>query len=175
VQQYDVNTGALIDLVREDEVGGSMGLVGPFVYSLSTVNADRLEPLFRIAPLQRTLPPPPDAHTMDVLVVRPSLDISLEGKCDEKTRERFKERVWTVLNAAYQDGAHIKAQYDSPDGKTKGPPVVEYFRVGGWQWVPEEDDEKAHLLCVDGKIFHTPKGGNVLARTARRLDISVYA
>jgi hypothetical protein len=39
----------------------------------------------------------------------------------------------------------------------------------------EEDDEKAHLLCVDGKIFHTPKGGNVLARTARRLDISVYA
>ena len=39
----------------------------------------------------------------------------------------------------------------------------------------EEDDEKAHLLCVDGKIFHTPKSGNVLARTAPRLDISVYA
>lgn len=136
VQQYDVNTGALIGLVREDEVGGPLGLVGPFVYCLSTVNVDRLEPLFRIAPLQRTLPPPPDAHTMDVLVVRPALDISLEGKCDEETREKFKERVWTVLNAAYQDGAHIKAQYDSPDGKTKGMPVVEYFRVGGWQWVP---------------------------------------
>lgn len=136
VQQYDVNADAFIDLVREDEVGGSMGLVGPFVYFLSTVNVDRLEPLFRIAPLQRTLPPPPDAHTMDVLVVRPLRDISLEGKCDEETRERFKERVWTVLNAAYQDGAHIKAQYDSPDGKTKGPPVVEYFRVGGWQWIP---------------------------------------
>ena len=39
----------------------------------------------------------------------------------------------------------------------------------------EGDDERAHLLCVDGKIFHTPKGGNVLARTARELDISVYA
>jgi hypothetical protein len=39
----------------------------------------------------------------------------------------------------------------------------------------EEDDEKAHLLCVDGNIFHTPKGGNVLAWTARGLDISVYA
>jgi hypothetical protein len=136
VQQYDVNTDAFIDLVREDEVGGSMGLVGPFVYFLSTVNVDRLEPLFRIAPLQRTLPPPPDAHTMDVLVVRPLRDISLEGKCDEETRERFKERIWGVLNSAYQDGAHIKAQYDSPDGKTKGMPVVEYFRVGGWQWIP---------------------------------------
>jgi hypothetical protein len=136
VQQYDVNTGAFIDLVREDEVGGLNRLVGPFVYFLSTVNVDRLEPLFRIAPLQRTLPPPPDAHTMDVLVVRPSLDLSLEGKSDEEKRERFKERVWTVLNAAYQDGAHIKAQYDSPDGKTKGMPVVEYFRVRGWQWIP---------------------------------------
>jgi hypothetical protein len=39
----------------------------------------------------------------------------------------------------------------------------------------EEDDEKAHLLCVDGTIFHTPKGGNVQTWTARGLDISVYA
>lgn len=136
VQQYDINTGTLIDLVREDEVGGPMGLVGPFAYFLSTVNVDRLEPLFRIAPLQRTIPPPPDAHTMDVLVVRPLRDISSEGKCDEETREKFKERVWGVFNTAYQDGAHIKARYDSPDGKTKGTPVVEYFRVGGWQWIP---------------------------------------
>jgi hypothetical protein len=42
----------------------------------------------------------------------------------------------------------------------------------------EEDDEKAHLLCADGTIFHGPKGGKitstVLARTAHELDISVY-
>jgi hypothetical protein len=136
VQQYDVNSDTFTNLVLEDEVGASKGLVGPFVYFLSTVNVDRLEPLFRIAPLQRTMPPPPDAHTMDVLVIRPSRDISLEGKSDEEKRKRFKERIWTVLNAAYQDGAHIKALYDSPDGKTKGMPVVEYFRVGGWQWIP---------------------------------------
>jgi hypothetical protein len=136
VQQYDINAGAFTDVVREDEVGGLMGLDGPFAYFLSTVNVDRLEPFFRVTPLQRTLPPPPDAHTMDVLVVRPSLDISLEGKCDEETRERFKEKIWGVFNAAYQDGAHIKAQYDPPDGKTKRMPVVEYFRVGGWQWIP---------------------------------------
>ncbi|KAI0272134.1 hypothetical protein BGY98DRAFT_1099932 [Russula aff. rugulosa BPL654] len=175
VQQYDVNTGAFIDLVREDEVGGMKALVGPFSYFLSTVKVDRLEPHFRITPLQRTLPPPPDAHTMDVLVVRPLLDKSLEGKCDEEKREKFKERIWAVLHEAYEDGAHIKARYDSPDGNTKGMPVVEYFRVGGWQWIPEEDDEKAHLLCVDGTIFNTPKGGNVQTWTARGLDISVYA
>jgi hypothetical protein len=39
----------------------------------------------------------------------------------------------------------------------------------------EEDDEKAHLLCVDGTIFNTPKGGNVQTWTTRGLDISVYA
>ena len=136
VQQYDVNTGAFIDLVLEDEVGGSKELEGPFAYFLSTVNVDRLEPLLRITPLQRTVPPPPDAHTMDVVVVRPLRDISLEGKCDEETREKYKERLWSVLYAAYKDGAHIKERYDAPDGKTKGMPVVEYFRVGGWQWIP---------------------------------------
>jgi hypothetical protein len=43
----------------------------------------------------------------------------------------------------------------------------------------EEGDEKAHLLCADGTIFHAPKGGKitstVLARTTHELDISVYA
>lgn len=135
VQQYDANTGAFIDLIREEEVGESMELVGPFAYFLSTVNVDRLEPLFRITPLQRTIPPPPGAHTMDILAVRPFLDTSLEGRCDEETRERFKDKIWGVVNAAYQDGAHIKARHDSPDG-TKGMPVVEYYRVGGWQWIP---------------------------------------
>lgn len=43
----------------------------------------------------------------------------------------------------------------------------------------EKDDEKAHLVCADGTIFHTPKGGkirsHVLARTTHDLEISVYA
>lgn len=136
VQQYDVNKGAFIDFDQEDKVGGLKELVGPFSYFLSTVNVDRLEALFRITPLQRTLPPPPGAHTMDVLVVRPLLDKSLDGKDDEETREKFKERLWAMFHAAYQDGAHMKAQHDSPDGKTKRMPVMEYFRVGGWQWIP---------------------------------------
>jgi len=84
-----------------------------------------------------------------------------------------------VMGSAYQDGAHVKARYDSQDGKTDGLPVVEYFRVGGWEWIPEEDDEKAHLLCADGAIFKALVGGkitsSVLGRTAHELNVSVYA
>ena len=133
VQRYDISTGALVDVCEEE---GPLELSGPFAYFLSTVNVDRLEPLLRIAPLQRALPPPPGAQTMDVLVVRPLRDPSLEGKAGEGERERFKERLWDVLGGAYQDGAHIKARYDSQDGKTDGLPVVEYFRVRGWEWIP---------------------------------------
>jgi len=130
VQRYDVTAGAFVNVAEEEE------LLGPFAYFLSTVNVDRLEPHFRIAPLQRALPPPPGAQTMDVLVVRPLRDPSLEGKAGEGERERFKETLWGVLGGAYQDGEHIKARYDSQDGKTDGLPVVEYFRVRGWEWIP---------------------------------------
>jgi len=140
---------------------------------------DRLEPQFRIAPLQRALPPPPGALTMDVLVVRPFRDLSLEGKSGQEERKRYKERVWATLGGAYQDGAHIRARYDPQDDKVDGLPIVEYFRVKGWEWIPEEDDEKAHLLCADGAIFQAPKDGKVrsavLPRTTHDLDISVYA
>jgi hypothetical protein len=130
VQRYDVTSGAFVTLSGEQE------LLGPFAYFLSTVNVDRLEQHFRISPLQRTLPPPHGTQTMDVLVMRPLRDPSLDGKDGEAERERFKERLWGVLGGAYQDGAHIHARYATPDGKTDGPPVVEYFRVGGWEWIP---------------------------------------
>ena len=133
VQRYDLSADAFVSVSEEEE---PLELSGPFVYFLSTVNVDRLEPLFRIAPLQRALPPPPGAQTMDVLVVRPLRDPSLEGKSGEEERKRFKESVWSVIGSAYQDGAHIKARYESQDGKTDGLPVVEYFRVGGWEWIP---------------------------------------
>ncbi|KAH9063676.1 hypothetical protein EDB83DRAFT_2382407 [Lactarius deliciosus] len=171
--RYDVPSGAFVPLAEEQE------LLGPFAYFLSTVNVDRLEQHFRIAPLQRSLPPPHGAQTMDVLAIRPLRDPSLEGKDGEAEREGFKDRIWGALGGAYQDGAHVHARYANPDGKKDGPLVVEYFRVGGWEWIPEEDDEKAHLLCADGSIFRAQKGGkissNVLARTAHDLDIAVYA
>jgi len=133
VQRYDVTADAFVPATEEED---SLDLQGPFAYFLSTVNVDRLEPLFRIAPLQRTLPPPPGALTMDVLVVRPLRDLSLEGKSGQEERERFKETVWATLGGAYQDGAHIRARYDTQDNKVDGLPIVEYFRVKGWEWIP---------------------------------------
>jgi hypothetical protein len=133
VQRYDVTSGAFVNVAEEEE---PLELSGPFAYFLSTVNVDRLEPLFRIAPLQRALPPPPGTQTMDVLIMRPLRDPTLEGKADEVEREKFKERLWDVIGGAYQDGAHIKARYESQDGKADGLPVVEYFRVRGWEWIP---------------------------------------
>ena len=132
VQRYDVAADAFVPV--EEEV--PLELQGPFAYFLSTVNVDRLEPQFRIAPLQRALPPPPGALTMDVLVVRPLRDLSLEGKSGQEERERYKERVWATLGGAYQDGAHIRARYDTQDDKVDGLPIVEYFRVKGWEWIP---------------------------------------
>ena len=133
VQRYDVTTNTFVPVSEEED---SMELQGPFAYFLSTVNADRLEPLFRIAPLQRTLPPPPGVLTMDVVVVRPLRDTSLEGKSGQEERERYKERVWAALGGAYQDGAHIRARYDTLNDNVDGLPIVEYFRVKGWEWIP---------------------------------------
>ena len=132
VQRYDVTSDAFIPVDEEEP----FELQGPFAYFLSTVNVDRLEPLFRIAPLQRAMPPPPGALTMDVLVVRPLRDPLLEGKAGEEERERYKERIWGAITGAYQDGAHVRARYDTQNGKGEGPPIIEYFRVKGWEWFP---------------------------------------
>lgn len=150
VQRYDVASDAFVPVpvVAPDEGArnnkSTTGddeppevLSSPFAYFLSTVNVDRLEPLFRIAPLQRALPPPRGTRTMDVLAVRPLRDPSLEGKSGDGEREKFKERLWGMFGEAYQDGAHIHARYDAQDGNADGQqPVVEYFRVGGWEWIP---------------------------------------
>jgi hypothetical protein len=142
VQRYDTVSRAFV--AQEP-----CEILGPFAYFLSTVNVDRLEPQFRITPLQRSLPPAHGAQTMDVLIVRPLRDPSLEGKDGEVEREKFKERVWSAIGGAYQDGAHIHARYDSPDGQGDGVPVVEYFRVGGWEWIPVSVLELSPPICTE--------------------------
>ncbi|KAI0062209.1 hypothetical protein BV25DRAFT_1804179 [Artomyces pyxidatus] len=143
-------------------------LAGPFAYFLTTTNADRLEPAFRIAPLQR-----PGLASMDVVVVRPQRDASLAGAADEAERTRFKERLWGVLGGAYADGAHVDALYEGDGGDT----VVEYFRAAGWEWEPESGDEKAHRVCADGTIFTIPNGGKAVSTVlnGHKLDLAVYA
>lgn len=125
----------------------ALELSGPFAYMLSTVNVDRLEPAFRITPLQRDHSPVPPA-TADVAIVRPTRDPSNKDG-SEAEREKFKDKVWAVLGGAYQDGAHVRSTY-ADDGSISstgaGQPVVEYFRAGGWEWIPVRLSASVHVV-----------------------------
>jgi len=39
--------------------------------------------------------------------------------------------------------------------------VVEYFRCGGWEWSPDDSDQDAHIVCLDGAISRIPNQGKV--------------
>ncbi|KJA27277.1 hypothetical protein HYPSUDRAFT_35117 [Hypholoma sublateritium FD-334 SS-4] len=123
---------------------GPAELAGPFVYFLTTVNVDRLEPAFRITPRARDAPP----GTCDVVVIRP-----LRAP-DGATPDVFAATTWAALTAAYNDGAHLDLTY--PDGT----PIVEYLRCGAWEWIPDVADADAHLVCTDGAILRIPPGGS---------------
>lgn len=114
-------------------------LKGPFIYFLSTVNVDRLEPEFRITPLARVLPP--EGATHDIVVVRPLRDPSMD-KADEEARARYMEKIWKIMGGAYAGGAHTNLRYDEKGQvgiEGNGPLVVEYVRCGGWEWTPVND------------------------------------
>jgi len=169
---------------ESDEDDPYVDIDGPFAYFLSTVNVDRLEPTFQITPLV-TAEPRAGAF-LDVVVIRPYRDASLSGLEAEEERKRFAEKSGAVLGAVYQSGNHINLRYDST-GKIvstgEGELVVEYFRCGGWEWIPvgslslplrreillslqDTEDEKAHLLCNDGLITTIPKGGKAKTMAA---------
>ena len=194
VQRYDPVTDAFAP-VSEAETE----LDGPFAYFLSTINVDRLEPAFRISPLARSHPSASTNHedgAIDVVVVRPKRDPSVKDETEE-TRTRFTGKAWQVLGSAYANGAHVKLRYGAEGEVGEGGiglPVVEYFRVGGWEWIPvsastvptesliiliqDKADEEARLLCADGTIFTIPPGGKALSRilsqTSHKLNLAVY-
>jgi Diacylglycerol kinase catalytic domain len=114
VQKYDPTSKSFVTLPDHS-------LSGPFAYFLSTVNVDRLEPTFTIAPLARTIPPPP--ATCDLVIIRPLRDPSIPEDTPQ-ARDAFVPTLYNVLGAAYQDGAHVNL------------PIVEYIRCGGWEWIP---------------------------------------
>jgi len=122
---------------ESDEDDPYVDIDGPFAYFLSTVNVDRLEPAFQITPLVTA--EPRTGAFLDVVVVRPYRDASLSGLEAEEERERFAEKSGEVLRAVYHSGNHINLRYDST-GKVvsdgEGELVVEYFRCGGWEWIP---------------------------------------
>jgi hypothetical protein len=166
VQIYDP---AKNEFVPHDESNPDDPIVdvdGPFVYFLSTVNVDRLEPApaFRITPLHSAIPP--TAASFDIVMVRPLRDLSLDGDSFE-ARLVFVQKATTVLQGAYKNGSHVEMRYATNgeiESNGNGPPVVEYIRCGGWEWIPDDIDEAAHLLCADGAIFNIEKGGRAACK-----------
>jgi len=135
---------------ESDEDDPYVDIDGPFAYFLSTVNVDRLEPAFQITPLVTA--EPRTGAFMDVVIVRPYRDTSLGGLEAEEERKQFAEKSGEMLKAVYQSGNHINLRYDST-GKVvsegEGELVVEYFRCGGWEWIPV-----GSLLRLHGKASH---------------------
>ncbi|KZT28636.1 hypothetical protein NEOLEDRAFT_1154512 [Neolentinus lepideus HHB14362 ss-1] len=175
VQVYDPATKSLIPYGKDAK------LQGPFAYFLSTVNVDRLEPLFRITPLFSSIPPPPSTPSLDIAILRPLRDPAVSSAAQDD-REIFAQKAGRVLGEAYNNGAHVNLRYAEdrqPVTDGDGEAVVEYFRCGGFEWIPDESDDRAHLLCADGAIFNIPPSGrttcSAVASTRNGVRFSVYS
>jgi hypothetical protein len=135
VQIYDPATNAFVSHPNSNQEEPVVFLEGPFVYFLSTVNVDRLEPTYRITPLARTIPP--TKTSCELVILRPLRDPTILQD-NPLARESFVSKLWTILGSAYQ-GQHICLRYnDSGDivSGGEGTVVVEYIRCGGWEWIP---------------------------------------
>lgn len=167
VEIWNPFDGEFVPHAESDEDDPYVDIDGPFAYFLSTINVDRLEPAFQIAPLVTA--EPRTGAFLDVVVVRPYRDASLSGLEAEEERKVFAEKCGDILRAAYQSGNHINLRYNSVGkivSEGEGELVVEYFRCGGWEWIPDTEDERAHLLCTDGLISTIPKGGRAKTMAA---------
>ncbi|KAJ6496493.1 ATP-NAD kinase-like domain-containing protein, partial [Mycena vitilis] len=166
VQIYDPETKAFVDHPESHSDDPIVDLDGPFAYFLATVNVDRLEPAFMISPLASRIPP--TEAVCDLVVVRPFRSPAVSADTPE-TREAFVSTLWKVLGEAYREGSHIGLRYDDNGQVTTegdGPSVVEYFRCGGWEWIPVDEDENAHCLCTDGAISTIEKEGRAVCSAA---------
>jgi hypothetical protein len=136
VQIYDHHTNGFVQHDDSHEDDPIVDLDGPFSYFLSTVNVDRLEPAFMITPLASRIRP--TEATLDIVIVRPLRDPSIHMDTPDG-RNAFAPKLSVILGAAYREGSHVDLRYNSEgdvvDGGV-GPVVVEYFRCGGWEWIP---------------------------------------
>ncbi|TCD62610.1 hypothetical protein EIP91_006624 [Steccherinum ochraceum] len=157
---------------------GEEGLLlpGPFAYFLSTVNVDRLESAFRITPLHS---PGTAGQTLDVVILRPKRDKAIVDD-GEGSKQAFSQRTMEVLMAAYQKGAHVDIKYgeDNLQAGDDHQGILEYFRCGRWEWIPEPHDNPAHLVCVDGEIINIAPSGRaecIATNTISNIQISIVA
>ncbi|KAJ7098175.1 hypothetical protein B0H15DRAFT_920823 [Mycena belliarum] len=171
VQIYDPSTKSFVPHPEsQPEDDHIVDMSGPFAYFLATVNVDRLEPAFMISPLASRIPP--TEAVCDIVIVRPFRSPIVTADTPE-TRAAFATTLWKVLGAAYRSGSHIDLRYDNNGEVTTegdGPSVVEYIRCGGWEWVPVDEDENAHVVCTDGAISTIEKEGRAVCSAAAPQD-----
>jgi hypothetical protein len=136
VQIFDPNLGHFVNHPEAEKETSLVELKGPFIYFLSTVNVDRLEPTYVIAPVVESTSP--GIGSCNLIVIRPSRDPAFRAD-DQAGRDAFAVKLWQILTAPYMNGAHVHLRYDK-DGRVttngEGPLVVEYLSCGGWEWYP---------------------------------------
>jgi len=102
------------------------------------------------------------------VIIRPLRDPSIHLDSPE-ARIAFAQKAGAVLQGAYNDGNHVNLRYDSEGNvvsEGEGTFVVEYFRCGGWEWEPDDEDDAAHLVCTDGFIHNILPGGKAVCTAA---------
>lgn len=147
VLRYNPRIGGFEDLTSFN--GGGPTLDGPFVYVLSTVNVDRLEPTFVPTPLFRTIPSAaPEPQTVDLVILRPLRDPGLGNVAEEAKAATFVPRIIEWFGGMYQEGKHISMEYEGDSENEERRYVTEYFRVSGWEWEPEVSASSILLVLV---------------------------
>jgi hypothetical protein len=131
---YDPSSDKFIETATEE-----LSVDGPFAYFLSTVNVDRLESGFVITHLASKIKP--DANVMDIVVIQPLRSPQVSGDTEEE-RAKFAQILMGSMGAA-RSATHTHVRYpsdklanESPSESADGPLVVQYYRCGGWEWVP---------------------------------------
>ncbi|KAF8633725.1 hypothetical protein AX17_004383 [Amanita inopinata Kibby_2008] len=196
VQMFEPGLKRFVDFCHSDE-NMAATLEGPFIYFLSVTNVDRLEPLYIVTPIMKSIPPV--EGSCDVIIVRPLRNPALKTD-DLEHRKAFSPQLWEILTAPYKEGAHIYMRYTEAGSITmdgEGPSVVEYFRCGGWEWLPvsfvfyipppyltcvtlkkDKTDNRAHFVCSDGAIYQIENGGRASSSvipSGNGIALAVYA
>jgi hypothetical protein len=148
VSLYSPTTHTFIS-IPEDE---RRTLEGPFAYIASTL-VSRFESKFIIAPLRSPLsplPPSPSSPSLDLIIIRPPPSLSSEDP------QEFTPEVWRAMGGAYSQGSHI--HFSGSDGTGS---LVEYYRVGGFEWVPSGGGGE-DMVCMDGVVELIGEGEKVV-------------
>lgn len=143
---------------------GSIRINGPFSYA-NAMMIDRLEATFVPAPFagchcDPTLRRPHGA--IDMVLLRPerrpgTLHKMQHGRSLHALHADFARDILhpVLFQGMYQGGTHVDFVYGE-DGSCQtsgaGRPVVEYFRVSGYEWIAAPDDAQAYSTCIDGTV-----------------------